>query len=59
VVSLAILGEEAPNWRLKPYRSDQWNSRLCYEFPTVKLLDLAALQANPNPFATAVLAQRT
>ncbi|MFN4259660.1 MAG: hypothetical protein ACK4RK_10195 [Gemmataceae bacterium] len=60
IVSLAVLGDDSPNWRPQRYERELWHCRLVLEFPVVKLLDyahdLAALEDSPNPFATAVLA---
>jgi hypothetical protein len=60
VISLAILADEDPAWRPSRYGYGRWGFRAGIEFPIVKLLDYAphwqALEADPNPFATVVLA---
>ena len=60
VVSLAVLADDRPDWRPNRFSSSQWGCSLAFEFPVVKLLDYAAnwqaLETNPNPFATVVLA---
>jgi hypothetical protein len=61
VISLAILADVDPTWRPSQYGYGRWGFRTSTEFPIVKLLDYAphweALEADPNPFATVVLAQ--
>lgn len=60
VISLAILADDDPAWRPSQYGYGRWGFRTGTEFPIVKLLDYAphwqALEADPNPFATVVLA---
>jgi hypothetical protein len=60
VVSLAILADDDPAWRPSHFGYSRWGFRTGTEFPVVKLLDYAphaaSLEANPNPFATVVLA---
>ncbi len=60
VVSLAVLGDDHPNWRPERYEHDLWGNRLSFTFRTVKLWDYnsrwAELEADPNPFATVVMA---
>jgi hypothetical protein len=60
VVSLAVLADDDPDWRPGRFGYGRWRSRTGIEFPLVKLLDYAphvqALEADPNPFATVVLA---
>jgi hypothetical protein len=60
VVSLAILGDEKPDWRPQEYSYGRWgcNMRLC--FPIVKLLDYPwqMLESSDNPFAIVVMAHR-
>jgi hypothetical protein len=60
VISLAILADDDTTWRPSRYEYGRWGFRAGVEFPTVKLLDYAphwqALEADPNPFATVVLA---
>jgi hypothetical protein len=59
-ISLAILTDDDPTWRPSQYGYGRWGFRTSTEFPIVKLLDYApnwqALEADPNPFATVVLA---
>jgi hypothetical protein len=59
-VSMAVLGDERPNWRPSGYRYEKWGCGLNFRFPTVKLLDYAAempaLESSSNPFAVVVLA---
>jgi hypothetical protein len=60
VISLAILIDDDPAWRPTRYEYGRWGFRTYTEFPVVKLLDYAPkyqeLEADPNPFATVVLA---
>ena len=60
VVSLAMLADDDPNWRPKPYDDALWGWSVNMTFPAVKLLDWAnreaELEANTNPFARFVLA---
>jgi hypothetical protein len=60
VISLAILADDDPAWRPSQYGYGRWGFRTGTEFPIVKLLDYApqseALETDPNPFATVVLA---
>jgi hypothetical protein len=60
VVSLAVLADDDPDWRPNRFAYGRWGSRTGIEFRSVKLLDYAphvqALEADPNPFATVVLA---
>jgi len=60
VVSLAILGDDSPNWRPHEYSYELWGCRVSLEFPIVKLLDYEtqweAIEANTNPFAILVMA---
>jgi hypothetical protein len=60
VVSLAVLGDDDPDWRPDHYRHGRWGSHSGIQFPPTKLLDYAphwqALEADPNPFAMVVLA---
>jgi hypothetical protein len=61
VVSLAILGDDRPNWRPSRFGHAHWGCEVGLTFPSVKLLeyDLAELAASPNPCAIVVLAHRT
>ncbi len=60
VVSLAVLGDEHPAWRPNHFGYSLGGCTLGFEFPVAKLLDygadLAALEANSNPFAPFVVA---
>ena len=60
VVSLAVLGDDQPNWRPSRYRHELCGCELTLRFPIVKLLDYAGrteeLEKLVNPFATLVLA---
>jgi hypothetical protein len=55
-VSLAILGDEFPDWRPIRFVHRRWGSGLVFRFLTFKLLDLTAnadaLQTHSNFFAT-------
>jgi hypothetical protein len=59
VYSLAVLGDAHQSWRPVAYAQKQWDCVLELKFPTIKLLDyrdqVAALEANRNPFVTIVL----
>jgi hypothetical protein len=60
VVSLAVLGDEQPDWRPQRFQYGRWGCEAGIHFPVVKLLDYqaqeAALETDPNPFAAVVLA---
>lgn len=60
VNSLAILADTRKRWRPQQFRYGRWGTDLRFSFPSVKLTDYrrdwAALEANPNPFATVVMA---
>ena len=60
MISLAVLADDDPDWRPSRYEYGRWGCRTGIEFRSVKLLDYAArwqaLEADPNPFATVVLA---
>jgi Domain of unknown function (DUF4351) len=59
-ISLAILCDSNTNWRPSQYSYNYPDTRLNFEFGTVKLLDYqsrwAELEASDNPFATVVMA---
>jgi hypothetical protein len=59
-VSLAILCGGNPHWRPSRYAFEFPNTKLAFEFGTVKLLDYQErwdeLEQNRNPFATVVMA---
>jgi len=58
VVSLAVLGDEKPDWRPREYRQALWGCEVRLTFPVLKLLDYAPqqLEQDPNPFAVVILA---
>ncbi len=60
VVSLAVLADDAPNWRPSRYEDELWGWSVRMNFLPVKLLDYAGreaeLEADSNPFARIVLA---
>lgn len=61
IVSLAILGDERPNWRPGSFGYGRWGCEVRCAFPIVKVLeyDLDELAASANPCAIVVLAHRT
>jgi len=60
LVSLAVLGDESPDWRPTEYTYDILGCKLSLRFLMVKLLDFAqnmqALEDHPNVFGLIVLA---
>jgi hypothetical protein len=60
VVSLAVLGDDDPDWHPDSFGYELWGCTLTLRFPTVKLLslDAATLEATRNPFATLTLMHR-
>jgi hypothetical protein len=60
VASLAVLADDDPNWRPSEFRQELFGCETAIRFPTTKLLDFAAneaeLEASPNPFSKVVLA---
>lgn len=60
VISLAILGDERPQWRPSGYRYELAGCRVEFTFPTVKLLDYQeqweSLEQSSNPFSLLVMA---
>ncbi len=60
VVSLAVLGDDHSGWRPERYEHDLWGNSVSFKFRAVKLWDYnsrwAELEADPNPFATVVMA---
>ena len=60
VVSLAILGDDNPDWRPDSYSHQLWQCSLQFDYPTVKLLDYlkrwTELEKDANPFALMVMA---
>jgi hypothetical protein len=59
-ISLAILCDESDQWRPHEYGVNYPDTRLSFEFGTVKLIDYrerwAELERSDNPFATVVMA---
>jgi hypothetical protein len=59
LVSLAILGDDNPNWRPSSYSQEVYGCNVVFTFPTVKLLDylkdIEALESSRNPFAMIAL----
>jgi hypothetical protein len=59
-VSVAILADSDEHWHPRAYLRELWGCRLSFEFPTVKLLELAKdeqrLLACDNPFGVVVMA---
>jgi hypothetical protein len=59
VISLAVLGDNNPNWRPQEYRYEKWGCQLSLRFPIVKLLDYTnrweELEQSRNPFASFVM----
>lgn len=60
VVSLAVLGDEQPNWRPQEYGYGRWGCEMRLRFPIIKLLDYTweTLEVSDNPFAVVVMAHR-
>ena len=60
VASFIVLGDESPTWRPSEFGYELLGTTINIRFPIVKLLDKTqdwdALEANPNPFATVVMA---
>jgi hypothetical protein len=60
VANLAVLADDDPNWRPEEFRRSLFGCDVGIRFPSVKLLDFAAkeaeLEASENPFAKVVLA---
>ncbi|MEA5574441.1 DUF4351 domain-containing protein [Calothrix sp. UHCC 0171] len=59
-ISVAILCDSSTDWRPHQYSYDYPDTRLNFEFGTVKLIDYknrwAELEASDNPFATVIMA---
>ena len=59
-VSVAILGDDDPQWRPSQYEDQLLGCEVNMKFPIAKLLDYEAnwqeLEHNPNPFAIVVMA---
>src|SRR5579883_1912090 len=60
VVSLAVLGDEQPNWRPQEYGYGRWGCEMRLRFPIIKLLDYTweTLESSDSPFAVMVMAHR-
>ncbi|MBK8046895.1 MAG: hypothetical protein IPK16_07090 [Anaerolineales bacterium] len=62
VVSLAVLGDDSPNWRPAEFALSSLTSAMSFRFRMVKLLDYSArweeLAESSNPFALVVMAHR-
>jgi hypothetical protein len=60
VISLAVLGDERPNWRPSSYGYDLGGCRVGIEFPIAKLIDYETqweeLDRSRNPFVVVVMA---
>jgi hypothetical protein len=60
VASLAVLADDDPTWRPSEFRRELFGCESGFRFPTVKLLDFAAkeaeLEASDNLFSKVVLA---
>lgn len=60
VASLAVLGDDRPNWRPDEFGDQLFGCQIRFQFPIVKLLDYQPqwlmLEESLNPFATVVMA---
>jgi hypothetical protein len=60
VVSLAVLADQNPKWKVSEYQHELWGCRTSFSFPFVKLLDYKDrwewLESSRNPFAVVVMA---
>ncbi|BAZ08289.1 hypothetical protein NIES4071_00940 [Calothrix sp. NIES-4071] len=60
VISVAVLGDDNPNWRPSVFNYSLFGCTLFFEYPIIKLLDYqqqqSELSTNPNPFATVIMA---
>jgi hypothetical protein len=58
VATFAIYADESKKWQPKHYETELWETKLRFDYSTVKLLDyeIAELEASDNPFAVVVLA---
>lgn len=60
VVSIAVLGDDQPNWKPNTFKESLWDSKITFRFPIIKLLDYRdqwqMLAESDNPFATVVMA---
>lgn len=57
IVSLAILGDERPNWRPQSFGYGRWGSSIRFTFPTIKLLDFTEEQLEASPYLCAIIVQ--
>ncbi len=59
-VSLAILGDDRPNWRPSEFVAGRWGCEVRFTFPTAKLLEYVTrereLTTDSNPFSAVTLA---
>jgi len=58
IAAFAIYADESKQWRPTHYKKELWETKLRFDFSTVKLLDyeMSDLEASDNPFAVVVLA---
>ena len=60
VASLVVLGDESQTWRPSEFGYSLFGSKITFQFPVVKLLDLEEdwqdLEVSDNPFAVVVMA---
>ncbi|HIK51153.1 MAG TPA: cytosolic protein [Oscillatoriales cyanobacterium M59_W2019_021] len=63
IASLAVLGDDRPNWRPDEFGYELFGCQIRFQFPIVKLLDYqpqwSVLDDSFNPFATVVMAHLT
>lgn len=57
IVSLAILGDERPNWRPKGFGYGRWGSSIQFTFPAIKLLDFTEEELEASPYLCAIIVQ--
>jgi hypothetical protein len=57
IVSLAILGDERPNWRPDSFGYGRWGSSIQFTFPTIKLLDFTEEELEASPYLCAIIVQ--
>lgn len=60
IVSLAVLGDDNPDWLPLSFSRELWNCHVELVYPTLKLQSMneAALEASTNIFATMILIHR-
>lgn len=60
VASVAVFGDERPNWRPNQFERELWGTKASLQFRVIKLLDdgveWETLEASTNPFALVVMA---